>query len=81
KDLNIGVEFQYSLGSITPCAGTEFLIGVGNDANDLGINPFAGFTIDINEKFAADAHVYLGIGDRYGDDMPITISANFFLNF
>ncbi|MDR2579780.1 MAG: hypothetical protein LBC85_02150 [Fibromonadaceae bacterium] len=79
-DLKIGVEFDYSLGSITPWVGADVLIGIGDDAEDLGIEPFVGASFEINEMLAADINLSFGLGDRY-NDTPITISASVSLNF
>ncbi|MCL2100459.1 MAG: hypothetical protein FWH22_01955 [Fibromonadales bacterium] len=79
-DLAIGVEGRYSLGSISPWFGAEFLIGVGDDAADLGINPFLGLTFDISETLDANVGATFGLGDRYGDT-PIWINANVVLGF
>jgi len=90
-ELDLGVELDYTIGSITPFVAVNVLTGLtkpqfdGNDAGDaaeLGIVPSVGVIFAINEMLAADASVAFGIGeDRYGDDMPITINANIAVSF
>jgi hypothetical protein len=90
--LKIGVEVDYSIGSVTPYVGADFLLGLtkpqydGNDAGDakgLGILPEVGATFAISEMLGAGAYVNFLIGEDWAgkDNTPITIGALFSVNF
>ncbi len=90
KELGIGIEVDYSLGSITPYVGVDVALGLmkptydGNDAGETatGILPGVGAIFKINDMLAADVGVTFGIGeDYYGEEMPITIGANIAVSF
>jgi opacity protein-like surface antigen len=88
-ELGVGVEFDYSLGMVTPFLGADLALGLtkpqleGEDAGDaakMGIDLGLGAIFAINDMFGADVGATLGLGDRY-EKMPITILAHFSLNF
>jgi hypothetical protein len=91
KELGIGLELDYSLGSITPLVGVDFAIEVtkaqfdGNDVGETatGIFPYVGAIFTINDMLSADVLVGLGFGEDYlgSDKMPINIQANLSVNF
>jgi hypothetical protein len=91
-ELGIGLELDYSLGSVTPLIGCDFAIEVAKEKMDgkddfsadtaTGIAPYVGAVFSINDMLAADVTVGFGIGeDYYGDKMPILINANISVNF
>ena len=84
-DLDLGLELDYTIGSITPFVAVNVLTGLTDGdgkASELGITPSVGVIFAINETLAADASVAFGLGDRFpGDDMPITINANVAVSF
>jgi len=53
--LSAGVEFDYSLGNITPYAGPDLVIPLGE--GDMGININAGVTFGITDEIAVDAGI------------------------
>jgi hypothetical protein len=92
KGLGIGLELDYSLGSITPLVGVDFAIEVTNPQFDgeedkdyktaTGIAPYVGAIFAINDMLSADVLVGFGIGeDYYGEKTPILIQANVSVNF
>jgi len=91
-ELGAGVEFDYTIGSITPYIGADLALGltkpkaeflgqeVEGDAEKMGIDLGVGATFEINDMFGADIGATFGLGGRY-DKMPITIAAHVSLNF
>jgi len=89
-ELGIGLEFDYSLGLVTPFVGVDVALQLtkakldGNEYGETatGIIPIVGAIFNINETFGADVNVRFGIGEDYfGPEMPIAIGANFAVNF
>ncbi|MCL2283330.1 MAG: transporter [Fibromonadales bacterium] len=94
KELGIGAELDYSIGSLTPFVGIDVAMQVtkpqqdGHDTGDTytGIMPYVGVVYGINDMISVDASVAFGIGEDYyarylTTDMPILISANVAVNF
>lgn len=84
-DLKIAVEVDYAIGNITPYLGLDFATGItegdSDESSPTGIGLSLGATFDITEMFYVDAGAWFGlVGDRY-DDTPISIGANFGVNF
>ncbi|MDR3001368.1 MAG: hypothetical protein LBU89_08910 [Fibromonadaceae bacterium] len=77
-DLGIGLEVDYSLGSITPFVGAE-INNLLIDA-DVGVDLVLGSAFKISDAMSVDASVTLGVVNE-SDDMPIAICANFSLSF
>jgi len=91
-ELGIGLELDFSLGSITPFVGVDVDMQLSKEKYDgkddfspdtaTGIAPYVGAIFGINDMLAADVSVAFGIGeDYYGKEMPILISANLAINF
>ena len=94
-ELGIGLEARYSLGMVVPFVGVDVLMQLTKeqiDGNDdyspdtaTGIVPSVGARFEISDMLLADVGVKFGIGEdyfiRFGEDMPISIGANFSVNF
>jgi len=91
-ELGIGLELDYSIGSVTPFVGVDVAIELTGPSYDgetdddyktaTGIMPYVGVIYKINDMFVVDASVAFGIGEDYfGEDMPISIGASFAINF
>lgn len=90
-DLKLGVELDYSLGMVTPYLGVDAAFGITNasdDGNEIkdsaadpGIDLKVGAGFSFTEALGASIDLKFGFGDRYGDDMPISIGASFSYNF
>jgi hypothetical protein len=82
-DMAIGLELEYSLGTIAPYLGTEMTFDItkpeGKDT-DFVVDLWVGAAFDINEMFSASADVTFGVAG-HGDNTPITIGASFSFNF
>lgn len=92
--LNLGAEGQIPLGMVTPYVGLDLAMWLGESTHDgddvsledesgtIGLTPYLGANVGINEMFYADAQIRFGIGeDMYGPDTPITLIAKFGVNF
>ena len=93
-DLKIGAEGQFPLGMVTPYVGLDLNMWLGETTHDgddvtpwdesgkMGLMPYVGANIAINQMMYADVSAAFGIGDDYyGPDMPITLTAKFGINF
>ena len=93
-DLNVGAEARIPMGMVAPYVGLDLdmLLGEythdgdelpGSDASGtIGIAPYVGANIAINQMMYADVSARFGIGeDYYGEDMPITLTGKFGINF
>lgn len=92
KELGIGLELDFPLGTITPFVGVDVAMEIGSPSYDgntdddyegsTGIAPYVGAIFKINDMLSADVGVAFGIGeDYYGEEMPIVIGANLSVNF
>ena len=94
-DLKIGLEADFAVNEmLTPYVGVDINMWLGEYTHDgdelpgsdasgtIGIAPFLGLNIAINQMFYAGIDARFGIGeDYYGEDMPITLTGKFGVNF
>jgi hypothetical protein len=94
-DLKIGLEADFAvIEMLTPYVGVDINMWLGEYTHDgdelpgsdasgtIGIAPFLGLNIAINQMFYAGIDARFGIGeDYYGEDMPITLTGKFGVNF
>lgn len=94
-DLHIGLEGDFAINEmLTPYVGLDLNMWLGEYTHDgdellgsdasgkLGIAPFVGLNIAINQMFYAGIQATFGIGDDYyGEDMPIALQGKFGVNF
>ena len=94
NDLNLGAEAQIPMGMVTPYVGLDLDMWIGEPTYDgddvpgsdvsgtIGLAPYVGANIAINQMMYADVSARFGIGeDYYGEDMPITLTGKFGINF
>ena len=93
-DLKVGAEGQFPLGMVTPYVGLDLTMWLGEYTHDgdeipgsdasgtIGLMPYVGANIAINQMMYADVSAAFGIGeDMYGEDTPIILTAKFGFNF
>ena len=97
-DLNLGAEAKFPMGMVAPYVGVDLDMLLGKYTRDgdnvgksytgkLGIAPYVGANIAINQMMYADVSAKVSMGDDYmvvkttRDDMWISLTAKFGVNF